>query len=105
MDGSSPRVSALFPGAPAALAPALEVPLPARRHGDGVGRHGLRHGGAGCDEGIARELDRGDEVRVATDAGTLAHRGAMLALPVVVHGDRAAAEGRTRADVGISDVG
>ena len=78
--------------------------LPTRRDGDRVRRHRLRDRGARSHEGAGLEHERRDQVRVAADANALADRGAVLLLPVVVHRDRAAAEARVGADVGVADV-
>src|SRR5712691_8500798 len=64
----------------------------------------LRDDGAGAGPRIVADRERRPEHRVDTEEDPLADRRPMLALAVVVGGDRAGADVRLRPDVGVSEV-
>src|SRR5690242_3673517 len=88
----------------AALGVALDVLLTGAGHAEPARRHVLGDHRSRRRVGIVADAHRSDQRRVDTGLDPVADRGPVLAIAVVVGGDRAGPEVRTLADVGVADV-
>src|SRR5258706_6352619 len=93
-------VAALEP----AFAPALDVALLRARDSERAAGDGLGDGRPRAHVGIGLDGARSDQIRFAADERAVADAGSRFLLAVVVHHDRAAAEGDLLADVCVADV-
>src|SRR5271165_2040337 len=90
---------------PERLGPAGAGLLPASGDGERVRFDVLGDDRARTDIGAVADPDRRDEGGIRPDEGARADVGLVLAVAVVVAGDRPRADVRARADAGVADVG